>query len=286
MDYIEKLLLSVQSSRSVLCAGIDPVPEYFPPALRSQSLSEHEMVITYCRRVIEQTKTGVAAYKINLAYFEALGTDAYHILNEVLDAIPAGKIIIADAKRGDVPHTNARYKVAYFDRLGFDAITLSPLMGMDTLIPFLHDASRAVYALTLTSNPGAGDLMTRPFEDASTLSEYIARLLRQHASQYPAALGMVVGATQNEMYGPVLKAYPEAPLLIPGIGVQGGSIQELTKTLAGHGGVPLINASRGLSDFDPENNDPWDLQVAANTDRLVKSLSGITERYLEDFNSS
>ncbi len=280
MIYTNKLLSCIRSSQSVLCAGLDPIPEHLPPDIRYQTISEREMVTTYCRRIIEQTKTGVAAYKINLAYFEALGPDAYQILNDVLESIPSGKIIIADVKRGDVPHTNARYKTAYFDQFGFDAVTLSPFMGLETMAPFLEDESRAVYALTLTSNPGAADFMTRPFMDAPTMSEYLARQYRDFAAKYPGALGMVIGATQSEQYLPVLQAYPEAPLLVPGIGAQGGSIAELTEILSEHHGLPLINVSRGLTTRDPASKDPWDLQIAKNTDRYVKALSGITNRYL------
>ncbi len=309
MKYTDKLLASIRNSGSVLCAGLDPFPDQFPPELRpkitgipdsthaTESLiatgklasaeilaatAEADLVITFCRRIIEQTKTGVAAYKLNLAYYEALGPDAFHVLDEVLDAIPSGKIIIADAKRGDVPHTNARYKAAYFDRFGFDAITLSPFMGTDTLIPFLGDATRAVYALTLTSNPGAADLMTHPFGDAPTLSAHLASLLKTCSLKHPGTLGMVIGATQSEVYGPVMEAFPEAPLLIPGIGAQGGSIPELEKRLAAHPGIPLINVSRGLSAFDPKNHKPWDIQIATNTDLFNKALQAISKNYTSE----
>ncbi len=280
MTYLEKLLAAVRGSQSVLCAGLDPVPELLPPEIRSQGLPESEMAVTFCRRLIEQTKTGVAAYKINIAYFEALGVDAFYVLNDVLDAIPSGKILIADAKRGDVPHTNARYKTAYFDRLGFDAITLSPFMGMDTLLPFLQDSDRAVYALTLTSNPGAADLMTRPFGDFSTLSEYLATLMRNTSHQHPGTLGMVIGATQSTVYGPVMQAYPEAPLLVPGVGAQGGSVPELARHLQRHEGIPLINVSRGLAAFDKNSPNTWEVQVAGNTDSYNKILQEISDHCL------
>ncbi len=280
MTYTQKLLASVRASRTVLCAGLDPVPEHLPPEIRNRGLSETEAAVTFCLRMIEQTKTGVAAYKINIAYFEALGTDAFHALNDVLDAIPSGKVLIADAKRGDVPHTNARYKTAWFDRFGFDAITLFPFIGLDTLHPFLQDTNRAAYALTLTSNPGATDLMMRPFEGASSLSEYIAGRLRSTALEHPGTLGMVIGATQSAFYGPVMQAFPEAPLLIPGVGAQGGSVDELAKHLIRHQGIPLINVSRGLSSMDPSNPSDWQMQVAANTSRYNQALQDISERWL------
>ncbi len=280
MTYPQKLLASIRASRTVLCAGLDPVPELLPPEIRNRGLSGTEAAVTFCRRMIEQTKTGVAAYKINIAYFEALGTDAFHALNDVLDAIPSGKVLIADAKRGDVPHTNARYKTAWFDRFGFDAITLFPFIGLDTLHPFLQDAHRAAYALTLTSNPGAADLMMRPFEGASSLSEYIACRLRSTSLEHPGTLGMVIGATQSAFYGPILQAFPEAPLLIPGVGAQGGSVTELAQHLRRHQGIPLINVSRGLAAMDPNNTSDWEMQVAANTDSYNQMLHDISERWL------
>ena len=277
MTYQKKLFDAICKSGSVLCAGIDPVPEAMPAGFREPGTSIHDMVLDWCRCIVEQACSKVAAYKINLAYFEALGPDAYRLVEEVVRAVPSGKIIIADAKRGDVPHSNERYKAAFFDRFGFDAITLSPFMGMETLAPFLDDESRAVYALALTSNPGAADLMTKPFGKSPTLSAHLASLLRTCSHEHPGSLGMVIGATQSEMYGPVMQAFPEAPLLIPGIGAQAGSIQDLEKHLCGHTGLPLINVSRGLSAFDPKNKKPWKEQISENTDRFHALLQPITD---------
>lgn len=277
MTYQKKLFNAISKSASVLCAGIDPVPEAMPAEIRKPGASIHETVLSYCRCIMEQTCSRVAAYKINLAYFEALGPDAYRLVEEVLHAVPSGKIMIADAKRGDVPHSNERYKAAFFDRFGFDAITLSPFMGLDTLAPFLDDESRAVYALTLTSNPGAADLMTQPFGKAPTLSAHLASLLRTFSREHPGSLGMVIGATQSEVYGPVMQAFPEAPLLVPGIGAQAGSIQDLESNLSGHPGLPLINVSRGLSVYDPENRKPWEAQISDNADRFHALLRPITD---------
>jgi orotidine-5'-phosphate decarboxylase len=282
MSFQNKLQSAARNSGSVLCTGLDPVPGTMPPELREQHHTERELILTWCRRIIEQTKTSTAAYKLNLAYFEAIGPEGFALLDELLDAIPSGKILIADAKRGDVPHSNERYKTAFFDRLGFDAITLSPFLGTDTLVPFLGDPSRAVYALTLTSNPGASELMTRPFGEAPSLSAHVASLLRSCAAEHPGTIGMVIGATQHEIYGPVMEAYPEAPLLIPGVGAQSGSVSELQQHLARHKGIPLINVSRGISAFDPESSEPWDMQIADNTARFKRMLQPISDRYLDD----
>ncbi|MDG5767902.1 orotidine-5'-phosphate decarboxylase [Balneolales bacterium ANBcel1] len=286
MTYSEKILNAVRGSRSVLCAGIDPVPEQFPPVIRNSGQPEREMAATFCRTLITQTKAHVAAYKINTAYFEALGPDAFHVLNDVLDAIPSGKIIIADIKRGDVPHTNARYKTAFFDRFGFDAVTLSPFMGLDTMLPFLQDTERAVYALTLTSNPGASDFMTQPFGGRPTLSEYVADQLQKLSETCPGTLGMVIGATQSDLYKPVMRAFSGAPLLIPGVGAQGGSVEELSAALQRHRGVPLINVSRSLSAFNADAPEPWDLQIALNAGRLNGTLEAIAAPHIHPADNS
>lgn len=277
MNYLDKLKASIQQTTSVLCAGLDPVPEHFPPAIRSGSSSESAQTIAFCEAIINGTQTLAAAYKLNLAFFEALGTDAFTVLKEVLARIPADKIVIADAKRGDVPHTNARYKKTYFDQFGFDAITLSPFMGVETMAPFLEDEGRAVYALTLTSNAGANDFMTRPFGDAPMLSLYLAKLLADAAKNYPGALGMVIGATQSDQYAPVFQAYPQAPLLIPGIGAQGGSVDGLEKELRHHPGLPLINVSRGLSSYEPDCADTWEAQIFKNAQNFHSLLKNISQ---------
>lgn len=283
MIFQNKLLAAVRNSGSVLCTGLDPVPGAMPPELRERYPSDRDLILAWCRRIIEQTKTTTAAYKVNLAYYEALGPEGFAVLDELLDAIPSGKILIADAKRGDVPHTNERYKTAFFDRLGFDAITLSPFLGTETLVPFLGDPSRAVYALTLTSNPGADELMFRPFGSAPSLSAHLASLLRSCGAGQPGTLGMVIGATQYQVYGPVMEAYPEAPLLIPGVGAQSGPVTELHQQLASHKGIPLINVSRGISAFDPASGQPWDMQIADRTARFKKILQPISDRYLAEW---
>ncbi len=272
MTYIEKLKNAIHQAQSLLCAGLDPDPDLFPTDILKNNRSEADKAFAFCHQIIEQTQASVAAYKLNAAFFEALGKDAFQVISDVIDAIPRDKIVIADAKRGDVPHTARRYKAAFFDRLNCDAITLSPFMGMETLVPFLQDDHRAVYALTLTSNPGAADLMLRPFEGRSSLSEYLAENFAHLARRYPGTVGMVMGATQSDYARPVLMAYPEAPLLIPGIGAQGGSVRDLSLLLKEHKGPILVNVSRGLAAFDPDSSRTWKQQISHAVDHYKKKL--------------
>lgn len=280
ISYLEKLHQAIIRSGSVICAGLDPVPSNFPATVRDAGGSDAEQTLRFSRTVIAQTSEHVAAYKLNLAYFESLGAEGLQVFKQVLQAIPEDKIRIADAKRGDVPHTNERYKRAFFDQFDVDAITLSPFMGLDTLTPFLQDARKAVYALVLTSNPGASDFLLKPFLNAATFSEYLAGALRSHSQTLPGTLGMVIGATQHETYAPVMNAYDQAPLLIPGIGAQGGSADDLARQLERHNGLALINASRSLSAFKENDPHPWEQQITDEARRMKERFGEITRRQL------
>lgn len=280
MTFTEKLTRAVQSSGSVLCAGLDPDPERIPKPLRDRIPDEGRLVFEFCRRVIEAVKPHVCAFKPNLAFFEALGTPGWAALEEVIDCIPSNRIVIADAKRGDIGNTAGKYKEAFFDKLGVDAITLNPFMGLDTIHPFTHYPDKAVFVLTLTSNTGAADFLKRRFEGRSSLSQYIAGELSKYQLQSATHLGMVVGATQTLDLQPVLNAYPNAHLLIPGIGTQGGSIPDLEKVLENHRGIPIINSSRSIL-YAGDDNEDWVRYVTDQAVNLKESLNTISSRYAE-----
>lgn len=278
MTYLDKLTRSVQESRSLLCVGLDPNPVRIPSPLKTGRSDRCEQVLRFCLDVIDATSEHCAAFKPNLAFFESLGADGFSVLHQVVEQIPAGKVIIADAKRGDIGSTAHHYKMALFDRLGADAVTLNPLMGFDTMDPFMEDASRAVYALVLTTNPGARDLLTRPFEGEKSLATYIAGRLHEKASESRTHLGMVVGATWPDELLPVLDACPNASLLIPGVGAQGGSIQDLIPVLKNHPGIPLISASRSVIYAGGDRRE-WKSEVARSARELSRELLPLGERF-------
>jgi len=279
MTFTEKLTRSIQSSNSVLSVGLDPDPDKIPLPLRQQISDPHDLVFEFCRRVIESTKSEAAAYKPNLAFFEALGSGGLRVLESLLDVIPHGKIIIADAKRGDIGTTAAKYKVAFFDKMQVDAITLNPLMGLETLDPFLDDSSKAVYVLTMTSNRGAADYLQIPVKGRLSLGEYISGHLNKKQGQSAAPLGMVIGATQTEIAGRVLRANPGAHLLIPGIGAQGGDPNRLRDLLTDHVGLPLINSSRAIN-YAGGDNENWEELVALKASETRQTLNPITQNYI------
>lgn len=279
MTFTKKLKRAISDSNSVLCVGLDPVPELIPKALISEFSKSSDLVFEFCSRVINATKEHACAYKPNTGFFEALGSSGWAVLEQVINQIPNDKIIIADAKRGDIGNTAAQYKKAFFDELNADAITLNALMGMDTLDPFMDEEEKAVFVLALTSNRGSADFLQRRFEGRMSLGEYISEELEKKQDKSQTHLGMVVGATQIESIGPVIRANPEAHLLIPGIGKQGGSVRELQRVLEGHNGIPVINSSRSIIYAGSDRND-WEKAVSEKASEMKESLKILTERYV------
>jgi orotidine-5'-phosphate decarboxylase len=279
MTFREKLSRAVRSSGSTLCVGLDPVPERIPKPLRDKIADEGELIFEFCRRVIEATKVHACAYKPNVAFFEAFGSRGWQIYEAIMDEIPSNRVLIADAKRGDIGNTAAMYKKTYFDLYPSDAVTLNPLMGLDTLTPFLNDSTRCIYVLTMTSNPGAADFLQRRFQGRMSLGEYIAEELSKMNSSSSTEIGMVVGATQAESAGPVLAACPDAHLLIPGVGTQGGSVEKLSALLEDHQGIPVINSSRSIL-YAGGNDENWMEKVTEKAVETQQLLNPITAKYV------
>ncbi|MCG2587578.1 orotidine-5'-phosphate decarboxylase [Rhodohalobacter sulfatireducens] len=279
MTFTEKLRRAVSGSNSVLCVGLDPVPGLIPKPLADKFSNSPDLVLEFCTRVIEATKNHVCAFKPNTAFFEALGSRGWEILDQTVQQIPKEKIVIADAKRGDIGNTAAQYKKAFFDDLNADAITLNALMGMDTLDPFIDDDAKAAYILTMTSNRGSADFLQRRFEGRMSLGEYIAEELEKKQDKSKTHLGMVVGATQIESIGPVINVNPEAHLLIPGIGKQGGSVEALQMVLEGHIGIPVINSSRSIL-YAGSDHEDWEEIIEQKASEMKMSLQELTKRYV------
>ncbi len=279
MTYLEKLQQAVKDAKSTLCVGLDPNLDLLPQAVKEKFDTPEEQVTFFCKMVIDYTYESCAAYKPNLAFFESLGAVGLAVFKEVINHIPKDRIVIADAKRGDISSTAEHYKKAFFDGFDVDAITLNPLMGFETLNAFADDEQKGIYVLTLTSNPGASDFLKKPFEGFDSMAEYIAHELFERSVKVETHLGMVIGATQAEEAKAVIQHHGTGSLLIPGIGAQGGSIDELAEALAEHEGIPLINSSRGIiySGSDQEN---WIEYVLESAEKMKERISIITEQYV------
>jgi orotidine-5'-phosphate decarboxylase len=279
MTFPEKLKTSVSTARSALCVGLDPNLVLLPQPIKDRFDSPEEQVAYFCKLVIDYTSKYCAAFKPNLGFFESLGPDGLSVFEEVINHIPENKIIIADAKRGDISSTADHYKKAFWDKFDLDAITLNPLMGFETLEAFSKDETKGIYVLTLTSNPGASDFLKQPFSGFPMMSQFIADQLAKRSAHSKTHLGMVIGATQAEEAKSVISNHPNAALLIPGIGAQGGSISELAKSLKNHEGIPLINSSRGIIYAGKDEGD-WPEHVADAAKSMKLKLNQITSQYV------
>lgn len=279
MTYLEKLIASVQHSGSVLCVGLDPRPSMIPASILERTETTEQAVEQFCVDIIESTYDFCCAYKPNVAFFESLGPKGLEVFGRVLDRIPKDRVTIADIKRGDIGSTAEHYKQAWFDKLDVDAVTLNPLMGFDTLDPWLQEESRALYSLVLTSNPGSHDLLMRRFEGRLSLAEFIADQLSKKAHTSKTHIGMVIGATHPSDLDRILNSYPEASLLIPGVGSQGGNPADLVPILTAHKGVPVISASRSII-FAGNTQTNWQDHVARSARSMKEELKPFGKRYI------
>lgn len=268
--YVERLRASVHDTNSVLCVGLDPDPSKIPTEMHRQGESKSSLVERFCIEVVRATSDLVSSYKPNLAFFESLGRDGLLVFGAVCDAIPDDRIIIADAKRGDIGNTSDHYAHAFLDIFACDAITVSPLMGIETLKGFTTKAEKAVYVLTLTSNPGAVDFLVQPMAGYPSMAEYIADKLADFDQERPSHIGMVLGATRADKLAPILKAHSNASLLLPGVGAQGGDVDMLIGALASHQGIPVIPISRGILFGEQGGSDGIRARAAAYHELLYR----------------
>lgn len=227
---------------SALCIGLDPDPERLPADLLKR-YGLPDAVVAFNRSIIEATHDLACAFKLNLAFYEILGESAWKVLRETLAAIPEDLIAIADGKRGDIGNSSRFYADVVFDTLGFDACTVSPYMGRDSVQPFLDFPGRGVFILVRTSNPGASDFQELAV-GSTPLYQHVAKTAMSWQVQQSGDLGFVVGATDTAPLRAIRSFAPDVPLLIPGVGSQGGNAAAVMKA-AGAGPV-LVNSSRQI----------------------------------------
>lgn len=238
-SFTDKLAARIQETGSSLCVGLDPRP----------AIDDLESIPDLLRKVVEETAPYAAAFKPNIAYFEAMGLRGLQILEELLLDMPKNVPVVLDVKRGDIGETQKYYARAYFERLGVDAVTLSPFMGYDTLEPFLDYEGKGIYLLTVTSNPGSSDVERQELADGRRVYELVGDMVRRSVQEgSKTSVGMVVGLTNAD--SSILENIPDAPLLIPGLGAQGGDLSCLNGS--GHAAPSLINVSRGIMYQNPE----------------------------------
>ena len=239
MSFIEKLAKAVQKNESILCIGLDPDPSLMPDGAG---------ILEFNKAIIDATADLVCAYKPNIAFYEALGNEGLEALKRTRDHVPGEIPVIIDAKRGDIGNTAKAYARSLFDYYGFDATTVSPYLGYDSLEPFIQYKDRGVFILCRTSNAGAVDFQSLLCEvDGSNvqLFEIVASKVSQWNTH--GNLGLVVGATYPEELKLMRQRYPDMPFLIPGVGTQGGELSKVVSYGVDTGGQrTIINSSRQI----------------------------------------
>jgi orotidine-5'-phosphate decarboxylase len=230
----QTLIAHIRQRKNFLCVGLDTDPSKLPAGVSA---------LEFNKAIIDATREHCVAYKPNMAFYEAMGKKGWDILEETVDYIGKDHFTIADAKRGDIGNTSTYYAKAFFEEFGFDSITVAPYMGKDSVSPFLAFENKWAIVLALTSNPGADD-----FEMQDMGAEKLFQKVLRTVSSWGTADNtmFVVGATRAEMLKEVRAIVPDHFLLVPGVGAQGGSLEEVVKYGRNSDIGLLINASRSI----------------------------------------
>ena len=247
MNFIEKLTSATRKNKSLLCVGLDPDPKLMPSKVGA---------LEFNRAIIDATADLVCAYKLNLAFYEALDDEGLDALKRTIKYIPDDIPVIGDAKRGDIGNTAQAYAKAIFDNLTFDATTVNPYLGFDSVEPFIRYRDKGVFILCRTSNASAVDLQSLRCEAESGYRP-LFEIVALKASQWNihGNIGLVVGATYPEELRLIRQSYPDMPILIPGIGAQGGDLDSAVRYgVDAQGEKAIINSSRQIIYASPEKD--------------------------------
>ena len=239
----EQLTENIRRKGSMLCVGLDPDIKKIPEHL----LREENPLLAFNKAIIDATAPYAVAYKPNLAFYESLGVEGWVALEETVKYIKEkypDQFIIADAKRGDIGNTSQLYARSFFEHLDVDAITVAPYMGEDSVTPVLGSKGKWVILLALTSNKGSADFQLIRNENGTPLFESVIEKSSQWAG--PDEMMYVVGATQGRMFEDIRRVAPRSFLLVPGVGAQGGSLEEVCRYGMTDDCGLLVNSSRGI----------------------------------------
>lgn len=268
MNY-QSLYQNIKNKKSYLCVGLDTDLSKIPPHL----LSEEDPIFEFNKQIIDATYPFAVAYKPNTAFYEALGARGWESLQKTVEYLPKDTFNIADAKRGDIGNTSTMYAKAFFERMNFDAVTIAPYMGEDSVKPFLDFNGKWVILLALTSNIGSQDFEQLPLQKDGLLFEEVIKKSQMWADE--TQMMYVVGATKAEKLQEIRALAPDHFLLVPGVGAQGGSLEEVSKYgLNSHVGL-LVNSSREIIYASNEKD------FAKKSAQKAEDLQRQMERFLD-----
>jgi orotidine-5'-phosphate decarboxylase len=236
----QQLVEQIQKKQSYLCVGLDTDITKIPKHL----LKEEDPVFAFNKAIIDATRDLCVSYKINTAFYEALGLKGWEAMEKTVKYIGTGHFTIADAKRGDIGNTSDQYAKAFFEVLPFDSITVAPYMGKDSVEPFLQYEGKWAIVLGLTSNAGANDFELQRLDDDRLLYEKVLQTIAGWGT--PANLMFVVGATQGDAFINIRRLAPDHFYLVPGVGAQGGSLKDISQKAMNKDCGLLVNASRAI----------------------------------------
>jgi orotidine-5'-phosphate decarboxylase len=271
--FIDRLNNACAATRSLVCVGLDPDPARMPLA----------DVFQFNRAIVDATTDLVCAYKPNLAFYEALGIPGMKDLARTVDyihqTVPTA-LVIGDAKRGDIGPSAAAYARALYQVWNFDAVTVNPWGGLDTVEPFLQHQDRGVFIWCRGSNPGAADLQDLAVGDAGQqlpLYQHLAQAILEWATSGNAGnIGLVVGATVPQQLAEVRRACPDLPFLVPGVGAQGGDLEAaVSNGVDARGRLAIINSSRGI--IYASGGDDFPQAARREAARLRRAINHILE---------
>ena len=236
----QELFNQIIKKESFLCVGLDADLEKIPDHL----LELDDPIFEFNKQIIDATKDYCVAYKPNLAFYESLGVKGWESLQKTMDYIPSDIFTIADAKRGDIGNTSKMYAKTFFEYFNFDSVTVAPYMGNDSVSPFLEFSNKWVILLAATSNVGGLDFQYKKIEGGKRVFEEVLEKSLEWGNE--ENLMYVVGANRAEMLSDVRAIVPDAFLLVPGVGAQGGSLEEVVKYGMNDTCGLLVNSSRGI----------------------------------------
>ena len=266
--FADRLVDAVERKGAPLCVGLDPDPALMPAGVG---------VAEFCRGIVDAVAEQAVAVKPQSAFFEAQGSTGWGMLAEVCEyARAAGLLVVADAKRGDVPSTDRAYAAAFAPLA--DALTVNPYLGFDSLEPFFAHEGLGVLAILKTSNPGSADIQDLPLADGRPLWQHIAGLLDRWGEDFVGAsglsrLGAVVGATHPAVLETVRSLMPQAVFLLPGVGAQGGKPEDLAAAFTAGPASALVSASRSV--IYASGGADWQAAAAAEAARLADELRAV-----------
>ena len=260
----QELIQQIRLKKSYLCTGLDTQIEKLPHVLTRDG----QGLIDFNREIIDATSNHSVAYKINTAFYEQYGKAGWEWMEETLHHLPNNTLKIADAKRGDIGNTSSMYAKAFFDTLPFDAITVAPYMGEDSLRPFLEFKDKWVICLALTSNAGHADFQLGEYEGKKLYERVIETVCKWGSEEN---LMFVVGATRAQLVKEIREMIPNHFLLVPGVGAQGGSLQEITEAAANEDVGLLVNSSRGI--LYASSEDDYKEAAAAEAQKLAVEMA-------------